>query len=269
MGFSPLEPTWLRSKMRVKTKRFEVASAAQADSVRRDEEGRCAPAATRLHLLYGLMAGRGFLHVHQFPFITAGVKNNVSLQQKSHPGVQRKSSKEFRNNRSYFARPFPSEGPGIPRKAGAFTNFHLCPNGRICLCSHLLFGFFFALSLHYLPPVLPPFLSSSWSRGTTDWLLIYKCLCFLKSGTKGGWPVTPGSPEPAQVHCEALGTGLLVGDPGPLTHTHIPGPCHSCAHRCMSPHSSHCFSGDNGGTPPPTPTHTNPPFFSASFQTSL
>lgn len=63
--------------------------------------------------------------------------------------------------------------------------------------------------------------------------------------------MTPRSPDPAQVHCEALGKGLLDGDPGPLTHTHIPGPCHSFAHRCMSPRSSHCFRGDNGVTPSP------------------
>lgn len=73
-------------------------------------------------------------------FIAAGVKNNVSLCNKNpNPGVQRTSNKEFRNNRSYFARPFPIESSGIPGKAGTFTNFHLCPNGGICLCSHLLF----------------------------------------------------------------------------------------------------------------------------------
>lgn len=122
-------------------------------------------------------------------FIAAGVKNNVSLCNKNpNPGVQRTSNKEFRNNRSYFARPFPFESSGIPGKAGTFTNFHLCPNGGICLCSHLLFRVFspLSLSLHYLPPVLPPFFSSSSpNRGPSDWLLIYKCLCVLKSGTKG------------------------------------------------------------------------------------
>lgn len=44
-------------------------------------------------------------------------------------------------------------------------------------------------------------------------------MCF-EVRDKRGWPVTPRSPDLAQVHCEALGKGLWDGDPGPLTHTH-------------------------------------------------
>lgn len=45
--------------------------------------------------------------------------------------------------------------------------------------------------------------------------------------------MTPRSPDPAQVHCEALGKGLLDGDPGPLTHTHTQGPAiHVCTAAC-------------------------------------
>lgn len=44
-------------------------------------------------------------------------------------------------------------------------------------------------------------------------------MCF-EVRDKRDWPVTPRSPDPAQVHCEALGKGLWDGDPGPLTHTH-------------------------------------------------
>lgn len=131
--------------MRVKAKRFEVASAVQMDGVGRTEEGRCSPAAAPLHLQRRLMARRQFLHLHQFPFA-----------QHWHPGGQRISSKEFRNNRSYFARPFPLEGSEIPRKAATFTNFHLCPNGGICLCSHLFFSPPLSLSTTF-PRYYPPF----------------------------------------------------------------------------------------------------------------
>lgn len=141
------------------------------DSVRRDDdEGRCGPAATRGHLQHRRMALRHFLHLHQFPFcaavfIAAGVKNNV-YNKKPNPGVQRISNKELRNNRSYFARQLPFESSGIPRKAGTFTNFHLCPNGGICLCSHLLFRGFFSPSLSTtFPRYNPPFLWSPPEQG--------------------------------------------------------------------------------------------------------
>lgn len=79
--------------MRVKTKRFEVASAVQTDCVRRNDEGRCGPAATRVHLQYQLMARRHFLHLHHCPFAQHWQvyrcrcdEQRVSLQQRSQPG---------------------------------------------------------------------------------------------------------------------------------------------------------------------------------------
>lgn len=92
-------------------------------------------------------------------------------------------------------------------------------------------------------------------------------MCF-EVRDKRGWPVTPSSPNPAQVLCEALGKGLLDGDPGPLTHTHISqGPAihvRTAACRPAALIVSVGTMGDNGVHHP-----LPPPFFSVSFQTSL
>lgn len=89
-------------------------------------------------------------------------------------------------NSSYFALLFPFHDSGIPHEAGTFSNFHLFPNEGICLCSHLLFRpppLFLSTTLpRYYPP---PFFCLPPQTGGPNWLLIYKCLCVLKSGTKG------------------------------------------------------------------------------------
>ncbi|CAG04201.1 unnamed protein product [Tetraodon nigroviridis] len=54
--------------MRVKTKRAEAASAARPERVRSSGEGRCGPAATRVHLQDRPVARRQFLRLHRFSF---------------------------------------------------------------------------------------------------------------------------------------------------------------------------------------------------------
>lgn len=92
-------------------------------------------------------------------------------------------------------------------------------------------------------------------------------LCVLKWGTKGVglWPL--GAPTLRRFIVRRWERGFGTETPGHWP-THIPEPCHSCAHRCMSPRSFHCFSGNNSLTP------LHPPSSSlcqrkSSFQTSL
>lgn len=93
-------------------------------------------------------------------FIAAGVKNNVSLCNKNpNPGVQRTSNKEFSNNRSYFARPFPFESSGIPGKAGTLQTSTSVQMVEFASAATCYFGFF-PLSLsttfpRYYPPFSP------------------------------------------------------------------------------------------------------------------
>lgn len=95
------------------------------------------------------------------------------------------------------------------------------------------------------PPQSPPFFPNG---GPSGWLLIYKCLCVLKCWTKGAglWPL--GVPTLCRFIVRRWERGFATETPGHWP-THIPEPCHSCAQRCMSPRSSHCFSGNNSLTP--------------------
>lgn len=166
--------------------------------MRRDDEGRCGPAATRVHLKYRLMARR-HLRPRQFPFAQrwhfyppqVWRTTRLSATEVPNPGVKRATSEEFMKNSSYFALLFPFDNSGIPHEAGTFSNFHLFPNEGICLCSHLLFRVPHPPHHHHLflsttlPRYYPPFCLPPQTGGPSDWLLIYKCLCVLKSGTKG------------------------------------------------------------------------------------
>lgn len=96
-------------------------------------------------------------------FIAAGVKNILSLCTRNpSPGVQRVSDKEFRKNRSLllcWAASIPQlRGPTLELLQTS-TSDQMEEFASAATC---YFGFFFlSLSLHYLPPVLPPFFSSS------------------------------------------------------------------------------------------------------------
>lgn len=111
--------------------------------------------------------------------------------------------------------------------------------------------FFFSLSPTSTPSSRHPNHPLFSNRGPSGWLLIYKCLCVLKCRTKGAglWPL--GVPTLCRFIVRRWERGFGTETPGHWP-THIPEPCHSCAQRCMSPRSSHCFSGNNSLTPLPS-----------------
>lgn len=126
----------------------------------------------------------------------------------------------------------------------------LCPNDGMSIRCHKLFlppSLPRHFSLLHATPVTPfPPLTN---MGPSGCLLIYKCLCVLKCGTKGTglWPL--GVPTLCRFIVRRWERGFGTETPGHWP-THIPEQCHSCAQRCMSPRSSHCFSGNNSFTLP-------------------
>lgn len=133
----------------------------------------------------------------------------------------------------------------------------------------LVISGFSSLSLHYLPPVLPPFFSSSSpNRGPSDWLLIYKCLCVLKSGTKevGLWPLVV--PTLRRFFVRRWERGFWTETPAHWpTHTYPRALPFMCAPLHVAPQLS-LFQWGQWGTMVST-IPSPPPFFSVSFQTSL
>lgn len=64
----------------------------------------------------------------------------------------------------------------------------LCPNDGMSIRCHKLFlspPLSLATFPSFTPPLSPPFFPPSQTLGPSGCLLIYKCLCVLKCGTKG------------------------------------------------------------------------------------
>lgn len=160
--FSPLETTWLLSKSaRKETRAFGGGLCGEEDRGRalRSCSHACSPTASTDTSRISITSP---VTQHWHFYRRRCEEHLVPLQQQKknpHPGVQRKSDRELRSNRSYFARPFPLRSSGVPG-----WNFYKLPPlakwRNLPLQPLVISGFFFSPFLsttfpRYYPPFFP------------------------------------------------------------------------------------------------------------------